>query len=94
MTTANLYTSAQASHSEPLHAEGLTTQAGCKAKPNPNLPSFVINQALEFMQKQAAAKGVSVSKTEILFTISQDPKGSAAQRFEALCDLGFKTILN
>ena len=38
MTTTNLYTLAQASHSEPLHAEGLTTQAGCKAKPNPNLP--------------------------------------------------------
>ncbi|MHB1701207.1 MAG: hypothetical protein ACYCSN_13945 [Acidobacteriaceae bacterium] len=28
MTTANLYTPAQVSNSEPLHAEGLTTQAG------------------------------------------------------------------
>ncbi|SCC94397.1 hypothetical protein THIX_60455 [Thiomonas sp. X19] len=94
MTTANLYTPAQASHSEPLHAEGLTTQAGGKAKPTQNLPFFVINQALEFMQKQAAAKGVTVTKTEILFTITQDPKGNAAKRFEALCDLGFKTVLN
>ena len=46
------------------------------------------------MQKQAAAKGVSVSKTEILFAITQDPKGNTAQRFEALCDLGFKAVLS
>lgn len=94
MTTANLYTPAQARDAEPLHAEGLTTQAGGKAKPTPNLPSFVINSALEFMQKQAAAKGASVSKTEILFTISQDPKGNTAKRFEQLCALGFKVALN
>lgn len=93
MSTANLYTPAQPTDSAAHHAEASTT-AGCKAKPNQSLPSFVIKQALEFMQKQAAAKGVSVSKTEILFTISQDPKGNAAQRFEQLCDLGFKTILN
>ena len=93
MNQAILNTPAQQADSTAIH-DRASTPAGCKAKPNQNLPAFLINQALEFMQKQAAAKGVSVSKTEILFTISQDPKGSAAQRFEALCDLGFKTILN
>ncbi len=73
---------------------GASTPAGGQDKASQNLPSFIVNQALEFMQKQAAAKGVSVSKTEILFTITQDPKGNTAKRFEALCELGFKAVLN
>ncbi|SCC95092.1 hypothetical protein THIX_70121 [Thiomonas sp. X19] len=93
MNPAILNTPAQQADSTATH-DRASTQAGGKAKPTPNLPSFVINSVLEFMQKQAAAKGVTVTKTEILFTITQDPKGNAAKRFEQLCDLGFKTVLN
>ncbi|MHB1668831.1 hypothetical protein [Thiomonas sp.] len=93
MNQAILNTPAQQADSTATH-DRASTPAGGKAKPTQNLPSFVINQALEFMQKQAAAKGVSVSKTEILFTITQDPKGNTAKRFGELCDLGFKTVLN
>ena len=86
--------SAPQTHQGSAPNPGASTPAGGQDKASQNLPSFIVNQALEFMQKQAAAKGVSVSKTEILFTITQDPKGNTAKRFEALCELGFKAVLN
>uniref|UniRef100_E6PSG8 Uncharacterized protein n=1 Tax=mine drainage metagenome TaxID=410659 RepID=E6PSG8_9ZZZZ len=93
-TQADANSATQTKQGSAPHPGTLPSPAGVQDKASQNLPSFVINQALEFMQKQASTKGVSVSKTEILFTIAQDPKGNAAKRFEALCDLGFKVVLN
>jgi hypothetical protein len=63
------------------------------ASQSKELIDFVVDQAIEFMQKQAADKGAIVTKSDLLTAIIHDPEGNAAKRFAELFSLGFSAIV-
>lgn len=63
------------------------------ASQSKELIGFVVDQAIEFMQKQAADKGATVTKSDILLAITHDPEGNTAKRFAELFALGFNAMV-